>query len=133
MGIDSRYLDRAVKKLLSQKLGVQKTSNHNIIAKLSYLEEGVVRHDNLPETDTRRVEDTKMYNADVLIDDVKIFPDQTKDYSKIWWATVGDFLNMMDGKDVTKVGISAFDAIRGICAQGLCLSSTEENLRRKLF
>lgn len=125
-------LQEEITSLLTKKLGTGAKGDLEFEARMAYLETGTVEHPNLDDY-SRRVEDTRMYNAQILVNDPSTFPTKTTSYSKIWWVTADNFLKMMDGKDVTKVGVSAFDAINGICAQGLCLSSTEKNLRRKLF
>jgi len=121
----------AVEALLSGKLGVGAELEAGLIsfsASLSGVQEGFAIYSELNAR-----EYLKMLNVIVKITEgSKLFPENTVSYSAARWVPISGYMEMWLTRDVTRVGISARDAIRGICVDGLCISSTYDVLAARL-
>lgn len=117
----------AVEALLSAKLGVSSALENGRLAfnaSLAGLEDGAAIY---PELESK--EELRMLNLLVrVVRGSESFPAHTASYSTSRWVSVARFIEMWEGKDVTKVGVSARDALRGVCVHGLCISSTYDIL-----
>jgi hypothetical protein len=117
----------AVESLLSGKLGVSAELERRQIAftaSLAGRQEGFAIYPELGEK-----EHLRMLNVVVQITrGSHLVPQQTASYRAGRWVSVSDYFEMWRSRDVTKAGMSAQDALRGICVDGLCISSTYDVL-----
>lgn len=78
-------------------------------------------------------EQLKMLNVRVHITKgAELFPKSTESYGLSDWTFVEDFIEMWNGKDVTRIGIDPKDALQGVCVTGLCISSTYDILAAEM-
>jgi hypothetical protein len=57
-----------------------------------------------------------------------LFPEKTQSYDHGRWVPAKDFVKMMDGKDVSLVGLPGFQ----FCVDGLCITTTNQLIAKEL-
>lgn len=57
-----------------------------------------------------------------------LFPKMTASYSHARWVRVQDYQRMMDGKDVSAIGLDGFK----FCVDGLCIATTSQIIKQEL-
>jgi hypothetical protein len=121
----------AVESLFSRKLGISSALEREEIsftASLAGVQEGYALYSELNIKEYLRM-------LNVLVRITKgshILPDKTASYSGSRWVSISAYFEMWRSKDVTQVGVSAKDALRGVCVDGLCISSTYDILAASL-
>lgn len=122
----------AVESLLSRKLGLsdhleQKNIRFSAISVLSLV--GWANYPNLigvSDAPYPERENLKMINIRVHIHKgADLFPSNTASYHFSRWVTAENYCKMMDGKDVSQVGLDGFR----FCVDGLCVATTYEIIK----
>lgn len=117
----------AVESLLSRKLGISSELERKQVifsASLRGIQQDFAVYRELGEQ-----EELRMLNLVVWISHgADLFRKNTASYSSGRWISLSDYFEMWRTRDVTRAGVSTQDALRGVCVDGLCISSTYDIL-----
>ena len=126
----------AVESLLCSKLGVADALERGEILFEAVPAIYVVSHAHYPnflgiqDPPYPASELLRMINIRVdIIEGAGLFPERTPSYYHGRWVSAGDFAKMMDGKDVSLVGLPGFE----FCVDGLCVATTNEIVSKDLL
>lgn len=119
----------AVESLMSRKLGVAEyleSERLKFVATPAICILDWANYPNLIDADDAPYpskELLRMINIRVhLTEGTDLFPTDTESYHQSRWVTAREYSAMMDGKDVSLVGLDGFK----FCVDGLCVASTKE-------
>jgi hypothetical protein len=117
----------AVESLLSRKLGISSELERKQVifsAALRGIQQDFAVYRELGEQ-----EELRMLNLVVWITrGSDLFQESTTSYSSGRWIFLSNYFVMLRTRDATRAGVSAQDALRGVCVDGLCISSTYDIL-----
>lgn len=125
----------SVESLMCMKLGVSEPLERDeitFVASPALLTISHAHYPNLievPDAPYPSDELLRMINLRVHVESgCNLFPETTASYEHCRWVTARDFQSMMDGKDVSAVGLDGFK----FCVDGLCVATTSQLLKQEL-
>ncbi len=111
----------SVESLMTKKLGLAEALEKNMIefkARARLVLHGNAHYPNLFQDGIDHKEEIDMLNIEVLVKEgADLFPSKTASYRDIVWASLEEFTQMTQNKDVCHLGLNGFQT----CVDGLCV------------